>query len=168
MKLRHRKGRAVRGPVLLSVVAAWLPMTLLSDPKEPLSCSAALEQVLTLKTSQPVYRLTASGERDFLEDADRPAELARLQRIVAASCSTDPKERAAQEAEAQRLHLALSPECTVARDQLNAMEARNSHEPRDSVAAQRKLVVEKCPAVSTHGRWLLQWNGRSQLLPDSD
>jgi hypothetical protein len=158
----------MRRQLLVSGLAAWLPATVLSDPGEPLSCSAALEQVATLKTLQPVYRLSPGGERVFIEDAGRAAELARLKPIVAAACSANPKERAGQEVEAQRLHLALSPECAVAHDKLKAMELPNSHEPRDSLEAQRKLVGAKCPAVPVQGRWLVQWDGRSELLPDGD
>jgi hypothetical protein len=48
------------------------------------------------------------------------------------------------------------------------MELANSHEPRASLQVQRRLVAQKCTAVSSVGRWLVQWNGRCEPLPDSD
>ena len=145
-----------------------LPTRLLSDSGGALSCSDALEQVATLKTMYPVYKLTGKDQRHFIEDADRPAEIARLQKIIAASCSANATQRADQEAQAQRLHQALSPECAVERDTLAAMELPNSHEPRDAIETKRKLVRDKCPTVDSAGRWLVQWDGRSQILPEND
>jgi hypothetical protein len=89
------------------------PAPALSDNALPLSCPQALEQLTTLNTGVPVYKLTAPDHRHFLDDADRPAEIARLQKVADASCSAYPKEKAEQEAEAARLHAALSPECAT-------------------------------------------------------
>lgn len=153
---------------LVALGTVLVPMRLLSDPAAGLTCSEALEQVATLKTQQPVYQEAAQSERHFIDDADRPAELARMQKIIAATCSASPAERAAQEAQAQRLHVAMSPQCAVARDELRGMELPDAHEARDAVESKRKLVADKCPAVSTRGRWLIQWDGRGGLQPDSD
>jgi hypothetical protein len=152
---------------LLPVVAGLLlsPTALFSDSPGPASCIQALEQVATLRTEAPVYKLTASGQRSFIHDADRPAEIARLQEIVRASCSSDPGARASQESEAHRLHVALSPECTNEREKLAAIERPEAHEPADAIAQSRKLVAANCPAVDPKGRWLVQWMGRSDLIP---
>lgn len=141
------------------------PDAVLSEVPPTPSCSQALEQIATLKTLQPVYKLLGADQRNYIEDADRPAEIARLQRIVTASCPTEPKARAAEQAEADREHVALSPECAVERDKLAAMELPNSHESADAITGQRRLVADKCPAVDTHGLWLVQWLGRSDLQP---
>jgi hypothetical protein len=69
----------------------------------------------------PVYKLVG-GERRFLDDADRPAQIARLEKIIGASCSADPKVRLSQETEAKRLRIARSPECAIERDTQSAME----------------------------------------------
>ena len=80
----------------------------------------------------------------------------------------DPKLRATQEAEADRLYWAMSPECAVERDKLAAMLLPNSHEPRDFIERKQRLVAHKCPTVNTTDRWLVQWDGKSELLPEED
>jgi len=138
----------------------------MADAPAPSACVQALEQVATLETLAPVYQAAARDERHFLDDADRPAELARVQKIVAASCSANPRERADQEAAAARLHEALSPECAVERDKLAALQLPSSREPRDSIERTRQLVADRCPAVDVKGRWLVQWGGRGELVPE--
>jgi hypothetical protein len=143
--------------------AAWLLLALALIPgmahgaeSSASACVQALEQLATLNTWAPVYKQLSGDERHYLEDADRPAEVARVQKLVSASCSTDPALRASQEAEARRLHQARSPECAFERDKLAAMERPNSRDARDAIARQRKLVAEQCPPVSTADIWLLQ------------
>jgi hypothetical protein len=76
---------AVVGVVLLPTIA-------LSDGTAARSCVDALEQLAALHMEAPVYKLVG-GERRFLDDADRPAQIARLEKIIGASCSADPKVR---------------------------------------------------------------------------
>jgi hypothetical protein len=64
--------------------------------------------------------------------------------------------RAVEEAAAYGLLVARSPECAIERDKLSAMQSANSREPRDSIEAQRRLVTEQCPVVTTRDVWLLQ------------
>jgi hypothetical protein len=146
---------------LLSLPAA----AALADEPPTLTCPQVLEQIAALQAFRPVYKLTTGDERHYINDADRPAELARLQALAAASCSKDPGERASQQAEAERLHVALSPECAVARDELAAMEAPNSRAPADRLGRTRRLVAARCPTVNNRNLWLIQWDGRSDLVP---
>jgi hypothetical protein len=83
-------------------------------------------------------------------------------------CSHDPKAKKLQLEEAARLHLALSPECALGRDQQAAMRSRNSRESARSIEQQRRLVATSCPAVDAKDHWLLQWDGRSAVLPPSE
>jgi hypothetical protein len=106
----------------------------------------------------PLYKISDDGPQ-FIEDADRPAEIARLQKIIRKSCSTKPEERSRQEAEALRLHVARSPECGIDRETLSMMEKPNSRDPIDSIARQRKLVAEKCPPVRLRNRWIVLYAG---------
>ncbi len=152
-------------PILLVAGLSLLPVTVLADGAQTLSCPEALEQIATLRTGQPVYKLTGPDKRHYIHDADRPAEITRLQKIAAASCSTEPKVKASQQAEAQRLHVALSPDCAVARDELAAMDLPSSREPAATRDEKRRLVAAKCPVVDTTDRWLVQWDGRSTLEP---
>ena len=57
------------------------------------ACVDALEQLETLKTVAPVYKLTAVHKRQYLNDSDRPAEIARIKTIIAGSCSAKSKTR---------------------------------------------------------------------------
>jgi len=155
--------KAKRFRVVFGLVLS--PTALFADAPGSLSCVQALEQVATLRTQAPVYKLNASGERSFINDADRPAQISRLEEIIRASCSSDPKARAGEEAEAARLHAALSPECANERDKLTAMQQSSSREPADAIAQQRKLVADRCPAVNERGLWLVHWMGRSDLQP---
>ena len=140
----------------LVIGATLSPAAVMSEDLPDSPCVEALEQLTTLKTDVAVYKQLPGGERHYLKDAARPAELARISAIVAASCSSDPAARAAQQTAAAQLHSARSPECAVERDKLSAMENPDSRDSRDSIAAQRKLVTEHCPTVPMSGVWLLQ------------
>lgn len=145
-----------RGALPLLLALSALPRTALGDDPSPSPCVNALEQVLTLQDDRAVYKQMPDDQRHFLADADRPAELARIQKIVATSCSSDPRVRATQLAAAKRLHSARSPECAFERDRLTFMEKPGSRDPPSDVAAQRARVAKECPAVPVSDVWLLQ------------
>ena len=50
------------------------------------NCQTARENLAALKSGQRIARFTQSGERVYLEDNDRAAEVARNQQIVDSSC----------------------------------------------------------------------------------
>jgi len=116
----------------------------------------ALEQVMTLQDSRAVYKQLANDQREYLEDSKRPAELARIQKVVASSCSADKSMRANEQVAADRLHQGRSPECAFERDKLSAMQKPGSRDPPDIIRDQRRLVTDQCPEVPTSGVWLLQ------------
>lgn len=137
-------------PVLATLLAC---SALANETVSP--CVDALEQVAALKTSLPVYKLVGTDSRQYIDDADRPAEIARLQKIIDTSCSADPKARQREEAEAERLHTARSVQCTDELESLSRMEQKDSRDPPDIIAAQRKLVANMCPAVPRANVWLV-------------
>jgi hypothetical protein len=120
-------------------------------------CVNALEQLEALQMVAPVYKLIGVHERQYLADADRPAEVARLKTIVAASCSAKPKHRLREESEAKQLHLVRSPECTQDRDRLSMMEKKDARTPEDDLARTRKRVLAQCPDVDLSDVWLVEW-----------
>jgi hypothetical protein len=120
-------------------------------------CVEALEQLETVKTVAPVYKLTGGQKRQYLDDADRPAEVARLKTIVAASCGAKPKLRRREESEAEQLHLLRSPGCMEDRDRLSMMERPGARTPEDDLARTRKRVEAQCPDVDLSNVWLVQW-----------
>jgi hypothetical protein len=62
---------------LLLLGLALLPHAVQADQTPVSVCVEALEQLETLQTAAPVYKLTRGQERQYLADADRPAEVAR-------------------------------------------------------------------------------------------
>jgi hypothetical protein len=143
--------------LLLLLGLALLSHAVLADQAPVSVCVDALEQLEALKAAAPVYKLTRSQERQYLADADRPAEIARLKTIVAGSCSAKPTHRQREESEAEQLHLVRSPGCMQDRDRLSMMERKDARTPEDDLARTRKRVVAQCPAVDLSDVWLVEW-----------
>jgi hypothetical protein len=151
---RHEPSLTV---LLLLSGLALLPHGVLADQAPVSVCVDALEQLEALETVAPVYKLTRSQERQYLADADRPAEIARLKTIVAGSCSGKPKNRQLEESQAEQLHLARSPGCMQDRDRLSMMERKDARTPEDDLVRTRKRVVAQCPGVDFSDIWLVDW-----------
>ena len=136
---------------------ALLPHAVLADQAPVSVCVNALEQLEALKTVAPVYRLTGGQRRQYIADADRPAEIARLKTIVADSCGVKPKHRQREESEAAQLHLVRSPGCMQDRDRLSMMERKDARTPEDDLARTRKRVLAQCPDADLADVWLVEW-----------
>jgi hypothetical protein len=143
--------------LLLLLGLMLLPHAVLADQAPVSVCVDALEQLQALNTVAPVYKLTRSHERQYLADADRLAEIARLKTIVAGSCSAKPEHRQREESEAERLHLARSPGCMQDRDRLSMMERKDARTPEDDLTRTRERVLAQCPAVNLSNVWLVEW-----------
>ena len=139
---------------LLLLLLALLPHAVQADQTPVSVCVEALEQLQTLQTAAPVYKLTGGQERQYLADADRPVEIAGLKTIVAGSCSAEPEIRRGEESEAEHLHVARSPGCMGDRDTLSTMEKPESRTPEDDIARHRKRVAARCPDVNLSNVWL--------------
>ena len=50
------------------------------------NCEVAKNQLAALESGQRVARFNAQGEREFLDDAQRSAELERTRKVIADSC----------------------------------------------------------------------------------
>ena len=87
----------------------------------------------------------------------RSAEIARIETIIAGSCSAKSKTRQREESEAQQLHLVRSPACMQDRDRLSMMERPNARTPEDDLARTRKRVLAQCPDVDLSSVWLVEW-----------
>ena len=146
-----------RTVLLLLLGLALLPHAVPADQAPASVCVDALEQLEALRTIAPVYKLMRRQGRQYLADADRPAEIARLKAIVAGSCSAGPKHRQREESEAEQLHLARSPGCMQDRDGLSMMERRDARTPEDDLAKTRKRVAAQCPDVNLSDVWLVEW-----------
>jgi hypothetical protein len=132
-----------------------LPYAVRADQTSVSVCVEALEQLKTLHLAAPVYKLMGGQDRQYLADADRPAEVNRLKGIVAESCSEEPEARRGEESEAERLHIARSPGCMGDRETLSTMEKPESRTPEDDIARHRKRVAARCPDVDLSNVWLI-------------
>lgn len=136
---------------------ALLPHAVLADQAPVSVCVNALEQLEALQTVAPVYKLTEVHKRQYLDDADRPAEVDRLKTIVADSCGAKPKLRQREESEAEQLHLVRSPGCMQDRDRLSMMERKDARTPEDDLARTRQRVRAQCSDVDLTDVWLIEW-----------
>jgi hypothetical protein len=143
--------------LLLLLGLAFLPHAVLADQAPDSVCVNALEQLEALKTAAPVFKLAKNQERQYLADADRPAEMARVVTIVAGSCSAEPKQRQREESQADQLHLVRSPGCMQDRDRLSMMERKDARTPEDDLARTRKRIVAQCPDADLSDVWLVEW-----------
>ena len=134
-----------------------LPHAVLADQGHVSACVEALEQVETLQTIAPVYKLAAGRQRQYIADADRPVEVAHLKTIIADSCSAKPKYRQREESEAEQLHFVRSPGCMQDRDRLAMMERKGARTPEDDLARTRKRVLAQCPDADFSNVWLIEW-----------
>ncbi len=154
---RTRTPYQMKPTVLLLLGLALLPHAVLAGQAPVTVCVNALEQLETLQTAAPSYKLTGSGQRQYIADADRPAEIARLKAIVAESCSAGPNHRQREETEAKQVHLARSPGCMQDRDRLSMMEKKAARTPEDDLARTRKRVLAQCPDIDLTDVWLVEW-----------
>jgi len=141
--------------ILVLLGLALLPYAVQADQKPVSACVEALEQLQTLHMAAPVYKLNEGQARQYLADADRPAEVDRLKTIVTESCSTEPETRRGEESEAEHLYVARSPGCMGDRETLSLMEKPESHTPEDDIARHRKRVAARCPDVNLSNVWLI-------------
>ena len=121
------------------------------------ACVDALYQITLLNERRPVFKQAADGSRRYIEDAERPAELARLLGMRDQSCSDDPTTRRSQAQRADQLMLAMSPGCAEARDKLANYEDPATHTPDDQIARQRAFVEQKCRGGERIDLWLGDW-----------
>lgn len=140
---------------LLLLGLALLAHAVQADQTRVSVCVEALEQLEALQTFAPVYKLSGAQEPQYLADADRPAEVARLKTIVGESCSAKPNIRRREESEAEHLHLARSEGCVEDRDRLSMMEKPESRTPQDDLARTRKRIAAQCPDVDLSDVWLV-------------
>ena len=142
---------------LLWLGLTLLPHAVLADQAHVSVCVDALEQLETLQTVAPVYKLTGGEPRQYIADTDRPAEVARLKTLVADSCSAKLKARQREESGAEQLHRVRSPGCMQDRDRLSMMEKKEARTPEDDLARIRNRVLARCPDVDLTDVWLIEW-----------
>ena len=112
-------------------------------------CANARVQLDTLGYGVPVYRYNDRGERVYLEDSARDAEVGRLRREVATHCSGAGSMQAVQDAATWRrvADVRRLADCNDARDFLRDLEADISKVPSSQVEQARKNVALACADI---------------------
>ena len=162
--------RTPAAPVPARAPSTTTPPATAAEPAEPAStapvvdaaaqdraCVDALYQVNLLNQRRPVFKQAADGSRRYLEDAARPAELARLQRARDQTCSDDPATHRSQEQRADQLMIAMSPRCAEARDKLANYEDPATHTPNSQIERQRAFVEQRCRGGERIDLWRGDW-----------
>jgi hypothetical protein len=162
--------RAPAAPLPVRPPSTATPPTISAEPAKPAPtapaadaaaqdsfCVDALYQITLLNERRPVFKQAADGSRRYIEDAERPAELARLLGTRDQTCSNDPTERRSQEQRADQLMYAMSPGCAEARDKLANYEDPATHTPNSQIERQRAFVEQKCRGGERIDLWRGDW-----------
>lgn len=109
-------------------------------------CARAREQLNVLKKPVPVYLRNERGERIYLEDAARDAEISRLSAEVASYCSSADEMQGVQDAATRQraTNAAQRAKCNEAQDQLRDLQADSSRLPAADIEAARQRVRLLC------------------------
>jgi len=120
-------------------------------------CVDALFQLQVLQGDWKVYKAGPGDERLYLDDRDRPAEIARLASERDAACSDDPAELASQRARAGDLFQSMSPDCLEAREKLRNLQRPTARSAPSDIEKQQAWIAAHCPDVQRDGVWLADW-----------
>lgn len=109
-------------------------------------CAKAREQLEVLTKPAPVYRHNERGERIYLEDSARDAEIGRLRSEVAMYCSrADEMQKLQDAATRQRAtSAAQSAKCNEAQELLRDLQADSSRLAAADIEAARQRVRLLC------------------------
>ncbi len=124
---------------------------------DDMRCVDALFQLEVLAGDWKVYKPGPGNDRTYLNDRDRPAEIARLSSDRDANCSDEPGVLASQKQRASELFEALSPGCREAREKLQNLQRPTAHSAPSDIEKQQAYIAAHCPDVSRDGVWLADW-----------
>ena len=127
------------------------------DSRHDARCVDALFQLEVLGGDWKVYKAGPGDERTYLDDRDRPAEVARLSRERDTTCSDEPGVLASQRRRAEELFQALSPDCREAREKLQDLQRPTARSAASDIEEQQAYIASHCPNVSRDGVWLADW-----------
>jgi hypothetical protein len=131
-------------------------------------CVDALYQINLLGEKRRVFKPGPDGTRDYIDDADRPAEIERLGRQRDENCSADPAERKAQDLRADQLMESLSPDCQSAREDLQDMQSPSTRTPASEIERKRQYVSDHCPGEDRTDLWMADWMFHQRQMPPKE
>jgi hypothetical protein len=111
-------------------------------------CVESLYQLELLTGKYKVYKPGAGDARRYLDDADRPAEIARLQAVRDESCSAEQPLQGSQKRRAAELFVVLSADCREAREELRRLEQPGSRTSRNEYERHVEWMSRYCPDLS--------------------
>jgi len=152
---------AVAAPKAVPAAAAESPPRHVADTAsaspDDMRCVDALFQLEVLAGDWKVYKPGPGNDRTYLNDRDRPAEVARLSSERDANCGDEPEVLASQKRRASELFEALSPGCREAREKLQNLQRPTAHSAPSDIEKQQAYIAAHCPDVSRDGVWLADW-----------
>jgi hypothetical protein len=125
-------------PARASVPANAVPM---SDAMRVQQCAFARLQVETLQRGGPVYRLDEQGQRTFLPDDQRDAEIQRWRDRASQVCAGVQSDDATRQLRSRQ---AADARCATERLRLQELEAPGGRVPDADIAAQRRRAEAAC------------------------
>ena len=157
--------RAEAGPPDAAASSTPQEATAVDPGRAVRACANALVQRETLELQTPVYRRSGPGDFQYLADADRPAEKARLDEDIRTWCSDDPAQAVAVRQRFLELSLGRRPRCIELRDELQDRVLRGETSASEGVqlAAARLRQFNCGDDVPIDGVWLAKWD--YQLKP---
>jgi hypothetical protein len=120
-------------------------------------CVEARYQVLILGEHVRVFKLQRDWTRRYLENADRPAELARLRKVVDELCETDSVSVKNQDQRIREIDQALSIRCIAARERLHQGEDPAAGIDKRQLIEAEEYVASNCPERKMHDLWIRDW-----------
>jgi len=120
-------------------------------------CSEAIYQLDLLNQKRRVFKPQADGSRLYLENEDRPAEIAQISALRDQFCSNDSNDQKEQMELAHELRLALSRRCMATRETLKKMQQPEANPIEDKLERYGEYVEAFCPAIESDDLWLGDW-----------
>jgi hypothetical protein len=115
------------------------------------ACIEALQQFEVLDLKARFFKLDANWSRTYLENEDRPKEIARQSDLIDENCKTDPASVAKQFSSAIVLSKGLNIRCVNAREKLSKeVDETKRKEHQD-------YLDSNCPDVSHRNLWIADW-----------
>jgi hypothetical protein len=149
--------RKARDRWIPTLAAILLVPLLVGTTYDDARCVDALFQLEVLAGDWKVYKPGPGNDRTYLNDRDRPTEVARLTGERDANCSDEPDALASQKRRASELFEALSPGCREAREKLQNLQRPTSRSAPSDIEKQQAYIATHCPDVSRDGVWLADW-----------
>ena len=117
-------------------------------------CVEAREQVEVLKLKVRVFRLDTDGARIYLENEERPQEIARLNKLVKQYCETDPDSVREQFVRVRELSKVLIITCVNAREKLGKVGTPPADIEKEEMKQYQEYIDSNCPAVDYRDLWI--------------